>query len=74
MPTETEELKDRIAAKRKRTEARIHELKADGSEASREKAKALKEKLDEVSQSISDGYENLKQDAASKLNAWLKDD
>lgn len=73
MPTQTEELKERVSAKQKRVEARIHELKADGSDQARQKAEQLQSQLDSVREKVSDGYENLKQDAAAKLNEWLKD-
>lgn len=73
MNTTTQQLKDRIEAKRKRTEARILELKAEASEKSHAKAKELERELRDVKQHISDGYENLKDTAVSKLNDWLKD-
>lgn len=73
MSTQTQELKERVTAKQKRVEARIHELKADGSDQARNKASELRAQLDDIKQRVSDGYENLKQDTAEKLNNWLKD-
>jgi len=74
MQKPTDELKERVAAKQKRIEARIHELIAEGSQESRRKAEQLKQNLEDVKQTVSGGYENLKQNAAAKLNNWLKDD
>lgn len=72
MSLQGQELKQRIASKRKQVEARIHELKADGTEESRQKAEALREKLNDVSNHVRDGYENLKEGTIAKLNEWLK--
>jgi len=73
MPSEATELKERIEAKRKRIEARVHELKADGDAAAREKAESLESQLDDITETVRDGYENLSDQAMSKLNDWLKD-
>lgn len=73
MPTPTQELKDRVAAKQKRVEARIHELKAEGSDKARQKADQLQTQLKDIREKVSDGYEDLKQDTAAKINDWLKD-
>lgn len=73
MQTQTDELKERVIAKQKRVEARIHELKADGSEQARQKADQLRDQRSDIRHRVSDGYENLKQDAAAKLNEWLKE-
>ncbi|MFG0306321.1 MAG: hypothetical protein ACF8Q5_08925 [Phycisphaerales bacterium JB040] len=74
MGTQQDELKERVEAKKKRVEARIHELKADGSAESREKADAMSAKLDEVKQTVATGYEDMKEGAAAKLNSWLKEE
>jgi len=73
MSDQTEELKDRVEAKRKRIEAQIHELKADGREETRKQADELQHKLHEVTDAVKDGYDNLTNAAAEKINQWLKD-
>lgn len=73
MTSQDKELKDRVEAKRKRIEARIHELKADSAEASRKKIESLQQELNEVTDAIRDGYENLSDKAMAKVNEWLKD-
>jgi hypothetical protein len=73
MNATTEQLKDRIEAKWKHTEARILELKADANEKSHAKAKELEKQLEEIERHISDGYDNLQEATVSKLNEWLKD-
>lgn len=73
MNATTQQLKDRIEAKRKHIEARILELKADASEKSHAKAKELEHELRDLKRYLSDGYENLQDATVSKLNEWLKD-
>lgn len=68
------ELKDRIDAKKKRLEAKISELKADARSTSREESKKLQSKLDALGDSLKDGWDDLSETVAGKLNAWLKDD
>ena len=68
------ELKDRIDAKRKRLEARISELKADARSTSREEVANLQSKLDELGESLKDGWDDISEAVAGKLNAWLKKD
>ena len=68
-----DELKQRVEAKRKRVEARVHELRADATEESRRKADELEAQLDSVKQSLRDGYENLESAAVEKINSFLKD-
>ena len=73
MSDHTEELKDRIEAKRKRLEAKIHELKADGRAESREQADNIEKQLKEITDAIKGGYDNMKESTAETLNKWLKD-
>lgn len=71
MDTKKTELKERVEAKRKRVEARLHELKADTAKGSREQAEKLQKELADIKSTISGGYENLKDDSMAKLNTWL---
>lgn len=67
------ELKDRIEAKRKTIEAKISELKADARSTSREESEKLQSKLDALGDSLKDGWDDISETVASKLNDWLKD-
>lgn len=69
---ETDELRTRVKAKRKELEARLYELEADGRAAANEGAQHARQKLDELNQLLRDGWDNLSQSAASRLNEWLK--
>jgi len=71
MESRKKELKDRVAAKSKRVEARILELKADASEGARKKAEQLQVELSEVKSYLKDGADKLKSETIDKLNAWL---
>ncbi len=73
MSDQTKEIKDRVDAKRKRVEAKIHELKADGREENRKQADQLQKQLNDAMQAVQNGYDNLKEDTAAALNNWLKD-
>ena len=73
MDTRTQELRDRIDAKTKRVEAKIHELKADASANSRKKSEELERKLAEVRADLKGGFGNLKDGTLDKINAWLSE-
>ena len=70
--SKTEELRDRIVATRKRMEARVAELKADTREKAREERQRLQTRLDELSHQLKDGVDHAVENAAGKLNEWLK--
>lgn len=74
MTNESQELKDRVEAKQKRLEAEMLELKANASEAGRERIETIERQLAEMRGAIRDGYDNLKKDTIAKLNALLADD
>jgi len=69
--TQKQELVDRIKAKKKEMEASLHEMRADASKDSRSKAKQLEAKLEELDQRLEDGWDNLTEKGAAKLNKWL---
>lgn len=71
--SEKKELKDRVEARRKRLEARISELKADSRAQAREERDKLQKKLDGIKSATSEGWENLSDKAAARLNELLKD-
>jgi hypothetical protein len=66
-----EELKDRIDATRKRLDARITELRADGREQARATLDRLEARLRELQGIIGDGWDRLTEGAAAKLETWL---
>ncbi len=68
------ELKDRVEAKKKMLEAKIHELKADARSTSREESEKLQAKLDDLGESLQQSWEDMSEAVAGKLNKWLKDD
>ncbi len=72
--SQTDELKNRIEAKKLRLQAKIKELQADTEASSREQAQKLQAKLDSLNESVKDGWDNVTDAIAGKLNDWLKDD
>lgn len=66
-----EELKDRVKAKQRELESRFHELKADGRAEAREERDTVKRKLDELQETVKDGWEKLSDKVSAKLNDWL---
>lgn len=66
------ELKDRVMQRKKELEARYHELKADANAGAREESGKLKRKLDELQETVKDGWDDLSDKVSTKLNDWLK--
>lgn len=71
MLTKSEELKDRVEARRHELLARYNELKADTRKEAAEARDKVKSKLDEITDDIKQGYENLSDAVKTKLNEWL---
>jgi hypothetical protein len=71
MLTKSDELKDRIEARRHELMAKYNELKADGRHEAAEARESVKARLDEIADDIKDGYENLSDAVKTKLNKWL---
>ena len=71
MISEQEELKDRIKAKQRELEARFSELKADSRSEARDERDRVRSRLDELQETIKDGWDNLSDRVAAKLNDWL---
>lgn len=69
---EKEELRSRVEAKKKRLEARIEELKADAGASAREEKRKIDEELKQLSAALQEGWDNLTEDAARKVNDWLR--
>jgi hypothetical protein len=68
----TNELKDRIEAKKHELLARLSELKADTRAEAAEQREKLSAKLSQLEESLKDGWENVSDKVSSKLNEWLK--
>ena len=72
MNLKTEELKNRIEAKKHQLLAFLAETKADTEGAVSEKRKDAEGKLKQLDEHLKDGWERLTDQVADKLNAWLK--
>lgn len=72
MTTSTQELKHRAAAKRKELEARLEELKADTLGAKNDAVDSVKRKLHQIDEAAREGWENLSDATARKMNELLK--
>ena len=72
--SQMDELKDRVEAKKLSLQAKIKELQADARSTSREEAQNLQSRLDALADSVKDGWDDMTEAVAGKLNDWLKDD
>jgi hypothetical protein len=68
------ELKDRIQAKKKELESKLYEARADARAEARQKVESLQGKLDKLNDYLKEGWDNMSEDVAAKLNEWLKND
>ena len=66
-----DELKDRIQARKHAMQAKLDELKADSRSEARGTRDKLKKSLDELEDSVKDGWDNLSDAVRTKLNSWL---
>lgn len=71
MLSKSDELKDRIEAKKHELMARLSELKADTRHEATEQRDKIKAKLDELETNIKEGWDKLTDSVRGKLNAWL---
>lgn len=67
-----EELKHRIEAKKKELQAKMETAKADKHGQAAEQESNIKTKLNELEMHVKNGWENLTEATAAKLNDWLK--
>jgi len=70
--SEKDELQSRVEAKRKRLEARAKELRADVGASAREEKGKIDQELTRLRAALEEGWENLTEGAAKKLNEWLR--
>jgi predicted HicB family RNase H-like nuclease len=71
MLDKSDELKDRVEARRHQILSKYNELKADTRKEASEAAKKLKARLDEVEDTLKTGWQNMSEAAKAKLNKWL---
>jgi hypothetical protein len=71
MLTKTDELKDRISARKHELMAKYKELSADAGSEARDTASKLKARLDELEQHTKDGWDKMTDQVKTKLNEWL---
>jgi hypothetical protein len=67
----SEELKDRVEARRHQLLSKYNELKADTRREASEARKRLKARLDELEDSLKGGWNNMSDAVKAKLNQWL---
>jgi hypothetical protein len=72
MLTKTDELKDRIEAKRLELRARFDTLKADGRHEAIAAKNKVKQGLDELDDTLRDGWDKVSEAVHAKLDEWLK--
>jgi hypothetical protein len=71
MLSNTEQLKDRVEARRHELMAKYNELKADSRGDAASARDSVKAKLDELETTLKDGWDNLSDAVADRLNRWL---
>lgn len=74
MPGRSEELKDRVEAKRHQLLFRYNELKADVRQEASDARKRLKARLDEIEDTLKTGWTHMSDAAKARLNQWLERD
>jgi hypothetical protein len=67
-----EELKHRIEAKKRELQSKLETYKADKHADAAERSKEIHTKLNDLETNIKNGWENLSEATAAKLNDWLK--
>jgi hypothetical protein len=74
MSIRTDELKDRVEARKHELLAKFNELKADTRREAAETRDSIKKKLDEVEAYLSKGWDDLSDSVKAKLSTWLDRD
>lgn len=69
--SQKDELKDRIQAKKKMLEAKLHEVRADSRKNSRAAVADIERKLDDLNEALKKGWENVGEKVAARINKWL---
>lgn len=68
---EKQELKQRVLARKKDLEASLHRLEAEGSDKAKDTAERVKDSLAELETTLREGWDNLSDAAAERVNDWL---
>jgi hypothetical protein len=71
MLTQSDQLKDRINARKHELLAKVAEMKADAREDAAASRDAMQAKLADLEDSLKDGWENMSEAVKTKLNKWL---
>jgi F0F1-type ATP synthase membrane subunit b/b' len=71
MLDKSDELKDRVEARRHQLLSKFNELKADTRKEASEARSKLKARLDEIEDTLKTGWNNISEAAKTKLNQWL---
>ena len=74
MAKEMDELKLRVEAKKKELEAQLAKFKADSVGTKNEAIEGLQKKLSSLESDLKNGWDNMSESIAGKLNRWLSDD
>lgn len=69
--TEKKELRQRVDAEKKELQARLAQLKVKGTAAANDQAEKIEGELQDLENSLREGWDNLSEKAARKLNDWL---
>jgi hypothetical protein len=71
MLSNTDQLKDRINVKKHQLLARLGELQADTRKEAAAARASVQRKLADLDDALGDGWDNLTEAAAKRLNEWL---
>jgi hypothetical protein len=71
MLNKTDELKDRVTARKHDLLAKLNELKADTRSDAASARDKIKARLEELEDNVKDGWDNMTDAVRDKLNAWL---
>lgn len=74
MLDKSDELRDRVEARKHELLARYNELKADSRKEAAEKRKHLKARLDELEGHLKVGWAKINDEVRTRLNRWLERD
>jgi F0F1-type ATP synthase membrane subunit b/b' len=74
MLEKSDELKDRVEARRHKLLSKYNELKADTRAEASEARRKIKARLDEIEDALKAGWNNISEAAKAKLNKWLDED
>ncbi|HZJ62298.1 MAG TPA: hypothetical protein VFD36_02145 [Kofleriaceae bacterium] len=71
MLDKSDELRDRVEARKHELLAKYNELKADGKRDAAQARDKVKAKLDELELHLKNGWTKVSDDVRTKLNKWL---